>query len=206
MRILRAGAVVLTAVATVCLFVGSASASPRYGFWPSAGRTSVVIAPATAGALLSNSILPLPVLPGAEFPAVSGGSPTVEVSFPITGESVDLRSLTGTIDHSGGLVFDDVTTGKSLEIDDFDINLGPAAVLTAYVPALNVRVPIFDLSLAYAITNSYGRGITVRDIAVTLDPVAAGALDATLGTTLFTGGLPIGTASTELQARSHYGF
>jgi hypothetical protein len=197
----RTVAVVLaTAAAGLTLLaasVGSAGASPTSTHL-SGGTTSVVIAPGTAGALLSHDILPLPIAPGAEVPATSG-TPTLKVSFPVTGGHVNLTNLTGTIEHSGGLDFYDVATGKSLVIDDFDIVLGATPELTAKVPALGVRVPVFDLGLSAAKITTPGRhAVDVADVAVTLDPVAAGALNSTLGTTLFAGGLPIGTASTDL--------
>jgi hypothetical protein len=164
------------------------------------GQTTVVVAPATTEALLHNGILPLPIFPGRVRPAFTHGF-TVVASFPVTGGSVDLSTLTGSINHAGGLLFFDYRNFHSLAIDDFDIVLAPSPVLTAWVPALNARATIFDLSLAGAHISAKGHRVTVTGVGVTLDAGAAAALNAALGTNLFAGGLAIGTASTTVLAK-----
>jgi hypothetical protein len=162
------------------------------------GRTTLVVAPGTAAALLQNGILPLPIAPGRVRPVFRGGF-TVAASFPVTGGSVDLSTLTGTINHAGGLFFFDLHTFKGLAIEDFDINLGASPTLTAWVPALRARATIFDLNLAGAQIRTPGHRVIVTGVSVTLDPNAAAALNSALGTSLFAGGLSIGTAATDLR-------
>jgi hypothetical protein len=175
-------------------------ASPAAATTLTGGRTTVVLAPATTGALLQNGILPFPIAPGRER-LVSQGGLTVAASFQVTGGSVDLSSLTGTVRHAGGLFFFDYRTFRSLAIENFDIVLGSSPVLTAWVPALHARATIFDLSLAAAHISASGDRVVVTDVAVTLDAGAAAALNSALGATLFAGGLPIGTASTVLVTK-----
>jgi hypothetical protein len=174
---------------------GSAAATTLSG-----GRTTVVVAPATTAALLQDGILPLPIFPGRERPAFQGGF-TVAASFPVTGGAVDLSTLTGTVNHAGGLFFFDYRNFHRLAIRDFDIVLGPAPALTAWVPALHARATIFDLSLAAAHISAAGDRVVVTGVGVTLDAGAAAALNRALGTSLFAGGLPIGTASTVLVTK-----
>jgi hypothetical protein len=163
------------------------------------GKTTVVVAAATTDALIGHGILPLLVTPASESSVVAKSGNTIGVSFPVTGGSVDLSAGTGTIHHDGGLNFYDFDNGRTLVVRNFVITLGKSPVLTAYVPALKARAPIFDLSLAHAEIDKPGKDIVkVEDIAVTLDPVAAKALDAALDTTLFTPGLTIGTATSKL--------
>lgn len=164
------------------------------------GRTTVEIPPATTSALLGAGIVPLPIAPGSERPTFRAGGIGVAASFPVTGGSVDLSALTGTITHAGGLALYDVRTGRDVTVDNFDIVLGSSPVLTAEVPALHARATIFDLSLAHAHITTSGARVTVTGVGVTLDPGAATVLDHALRTAAFTGGLPIGTATTSITA------
>ena len=90
-------------------------------------------------------------------------------------------------------------TGKQIEVSNFVISVHQG-VLTAEVNGNpKVRVPLFQLSLD---PRHDPRGTALRadqGIVVTLTGTAASALDTTFGTTLFTPGLGIGTASTLLQ-------
>lgn len=184
----------VTGAAGLALFAGATSASAAEPSSLLRGHTTVTIAPSTTRALLSNAILPLPVRPATEYPVFENGF-TLAASFPITSGSLD----SGLIDHTGGLDFYDFATHKSLVVTDFVINLG-AGDITATVPALGVSgVPVFDISLAHATqTTPRPNRVEVNNVDVTLDPVAAGALDSSLETTLFSGGLPIGTASVDV--------
>jgi hypothetical protein len=69
------------------------------------------------------------------------------IAFPITGGSLDLSSLAGTIEHSGGLQF---SAGKTtLGVQDFVIDTAKG-VLTAKVSGTSTRVPLLDLNLSGA--------------------------------------------------------
>jgi len=136
------------------------------------GDTSLTTAPGIAAALLSHGIVPLATLPATEGASTSSGGVAVKFAFPVTGGSVNLRQLTGMIDHSGGILFIAPATGKQISVSGFVINL-KAGELTAIVNGnAKERVPLLSLT-----------------------KTAASALDATFGTTLFTSGLELGTAS-----------
>jgi hypothetical protein len=114
-----------------------------------------------------------------------------KIAFPITGGSIDLSNLAGTIEHSGGLVF---TAGDtSLGVQDFVIDTAKG-VLTAEVSGTSTRVPLLDLDLSGASVKPDSKGVTISGVKATLTSEAAGALNKTFGVSLFTKGIPVGTA------------
>ena len=140
--------------------------------------------------------MPLATLPGDRGSVDGQSGVAVRFAFPVTGGSVNLKQLTGTIDHSGGILFIDPATGKEIAVSDFVINL-KAAQLTAIVNGNpKERVPLLSLSLAHAKVTAGKHAVRVTGITARLTKTAASALDATFGTTLFTAGLELGTAST----------
>lgn len=195
LRKVFAAAAAGTAAVAVPVGVAAASTTPGTTLH---GLTTVTLAPATARALLQSEILALPKFPAFELPAYASG-PTVAASFPVTGGTVDLSGPSGTIDHAGGLVFADLATRSSVAVQDFDIDLG-AGDITADIPALGTRAPVFDVSLSGAkVTKLPGNRVDVSNVSVTLTATAAAALDKALSTTLFSGGLPVGTANVYLH-------
>ena len=197
---------VAAAVAGVVLggAAGTASAATAGSHHPSpvvrlsGGQTSLTTAPGIAAALLGHGIVPLATLPATEGVSTSGGV-AVKFAFPVTGGSVNLKKLTGAVDHSGGILFTDPATGKEIAVSDFVIDL-KAAQLTAVVNGNpKERVPLLSLSLAHAKITAGKHVVCVTGITARLTKTAAGALDATFGTTLFTAGLELGTASTSVD-------
>ena len=61
------------------------------------------------------------------------------------------------------------------------------------------RVPLFRLDLSHARLAAGKHIVTARGIGLTLTAAAAKALNAALGTKLFSAGLKLGTASTLLR-------
>lgn len=123
----------------------------------------------------------------------------VTFTFPVTGGSVNLKHLAGTVSHSGGILFISPATGKQIAVSDFVINLRQH-VLTAVVNGnARQRVPLLSLSLASAKVAAVRHAVRISGIVVRLTRTAAAALDATFGTSLFTTGLELGTASTLLR-------
>jgi hypothetical protein len=181
----------------------SAAAAPAWSrVRLTAGDTSVTTAPGIAAALLGHGIVPLAVLPGTEGASVGSSGVAVTFAFPVTGGWVNLSTLHGSIRHSGGILFTDPATSKQIEVSDFVINIHEG-VLTAEVNGdAGARVPLLDLSLAHATVHAGRHQVKVTGIVLTLTKTAASALDATFGTTLFTAGLRLGTASTTLKYRA----
>src|ERR1700753_1048423 len=61
------------------------------------GHTTLTTAPGIAAALLSHGIVPLATLPGTEGVSTPKSGVAVTFAFPVTGGSVNLKKLTGTI-------------------------------------------------------------------------------------------------------------
>ena len=163
------------------------------------GTTSVTTAPGVAEALLGHGIVPIATLPGTEGARISGSGVAVRFTFPVTGGWLNAAKLRGTIWHKGGILFLDPATGKKIQVSAFIISVHQG-VLTAEVNGNpKVRVPLLRLSLAHATIHAGRHYVRISGIVLTLTKAAAGALDSTFGTTLFTPGLKLGTASTLLR-------
>ena len=163
------------------------------------GHTSLSTAPGIAAALLGHGIVPIATLPGTEGASIGSAGVTVRFTFPVTGGKVNLQKLTGTIGHQGGILFVDPATGKQILVSNFVINL-KQALLTAEVNGNpSVRVPLLRLGLGHIAVQAGRHYVRVSGIVARLTKTAASALNATFGTTLFTAGLELGTASTLLQ-------
>ena len=161
--------------------------------------TTVTTAPGVASALLDKGIVPLATSPGSQSVLSQGSGPAVRFTFPVTGGRVTLSPLGGRIDHCGGILFLNAVNGKEIQVSQFIIDLTHAD-LTGIVngnPA--ARVPLFNLSLSHAKLAVGRHTVTASGIRVTLTATAAKALNATLGTTLFSAGLNLGTAGTLLR-------
>jgi len=125
----------------------------------------------------------------------------VQFGFPVTGGTVNLAKLTGTIDHQGGILFIDPATGKQIAVSGFDINVGQGDLTALVNGNPKVRVPLFSLGLGHAKIIVSRHAVKISGIVVRLTKTAAGALDATFGTKLFTAGLELGTATTLIRHR-----
>ena len=190
-----AGLVIGPAAATASASTATPSAQVRL----TGGATTVTTAPGIAAALLGNGIVPIATLPGTEGAQIGGGGVAVRFTFPVTGGWLNAAKLTGTIWHSGGILFADAPAGKQIAVSHFVISVHQG-VLTAEVNGNpKVRVPLLKLSLAHAAIHQGWHSIKITGIVLTLTSTAASALDATFGTTLFKPGLELGTASTVLR-------
>lgn len=150
---------------------------------PTGGVTMLKLADATAAALTQNGVK---VRLASEARMTPSG-----IAFPIRGGLVDAKTLAGRITHSGGLTF--VAGGKRLTIRDFVINTSRSR-LSAYVDQAKVRIPVLKLDLSKAHVSSTATTLGVTNVGATLTRTAADALNQYFSTSLFTAGLPIGTA------------
>ena len=117
----------------------------------------------------------------------------------MSGGWLNAAKLRGTIWHKGGILFVAPATGKQIKVSNFVISVHQG-VLTAEVNGNpKVRVPLLRLSLAHATIHAGRHYVRISGIVLTLTGAAASALDTTFGTTLFTPGLKLGTASTVLR-------
>lgn len=174
------------------------TSTPKSQVWLTGGTTSVTTAPGVAAALLSHGIVPLAVLPGTEGASISPGNVAVTFAFPVTKGWINLATLHGTIYHSGGILFTAPSTGKQIEVSNFIINVHQGTLTAELNNSAGNRVAIFNVSLAHAKVHPGWKKVQISGIVLTLTQTAASALNATFGTTLFTTGLELGTASTTL--------
>jgi hypothetical protein len=161
--------------------------------------TTVTTAPGIAPALLKNGIVPLATAPGTQTVVVPKTGPAARFTFPVTGGSVTLSPLGGKIDHAGGILFVNVTNGKTIQVSQFTINLSRGNLTGIVNGNPQARVPLFNLDLSHAKITAGKHFATAKGIGVKLTSAAAKALNAALGTKLFSGGLKLGTASTLLR-------
>ena len=198
-RVLRSLAVAGAAAAALLMAApaGTASAAPAAATALKGGTTTVTTGPGIAGTLLRNGVLPLATAPGRQSFGYDRGL-TTSFSFPVTGGAVDLGTLAGTIEHRGGITFYNLRNGKRLSVSDFVIDTR-TGTLTGRVNRTATRVPVFTLDLSAATVSAQGSKVAVGNIDVRLTAVAAGALNQSLGTSVFAGGLDLGTARTTLR-------
>ncbi len=194
------------AAAITGLLTGSAVAATSQGAaaWAAAGvhlrggTTAVTTAPGVASALLQSGIVPRAIWPGSEQVLPGRNGPAVRFAFPVTGGVVSLSPLGGNIYHRGGISFRNTKNGKTIEVSRFTIDLtrGDLTGIVNGNPA--ARVQLFRLGLSHAKLVVGRHLVTARGIVLTLTSVAAKALNAALGTKLFSAGLELGTAQTVL--------
>ncbi len=147
------------------------------------GQTKLKLDPGTAQVLTDNGVSVSPIGDAR----AKGG----KITFPITGGSVVPETVAGTIEHSGGLEF--AAGDVSLGVEDFIIDT-TAGVLTARVSGTDTRVPLLSLDASEASIEPGDNGVTVRNVQASLTAEAAAALNETFGVSLFTEGIPVGTA------------
>jgi hypothetical protein len=163
------------------------------------GATAVTTAPGIAPALLKNGIVPLATWPGSQSLRFPKSGPAVRFAFPVTGGRVTLNPLGGTIHHRGGISFFNVKNGKKIEVSRFTIDLTHADLTGIVNGNPKARVPLFRLDLSHAKLAAGKHIVTARGIGLKLTSAAAKALNAALGTKLFSAGLKLGTAKTLLR-------
>jgi hypothetical protein len=157
------------------------------------GYTQLTTDPGTTKALVTNKVLPLPVFPSWVVPTTADGQFALRYRFYITGGQIDGATLGGEIYHSGGLKFVNLANGKSVTVRSFTIDT-KAAQLTAWIPALGVRAAILDLDLSGVQVTPGAVYTKVGPVPAKLTAAAATVLNSRLGTSIFAGGAPLGTA------------
>ena len=163
------------------------------------GATAVTTAPGIAPALLKNGIVPLATWPGSQSALFPKTGPAARFTFPVTGGTVTASPLGGKVRHAGGILFLNVTNGKKIEVSRFTVDLSHTDLTGIVNGNPRARVPLFRLDLSHAKLAAGTHVITARGIGLKLTAIAAKALNAALGTKLFSAGLKLGTAQTLLR-------
>jgi len=163
------------------------------------GATAVTTAPGIAPALLKNGIVPLATSPGTESVLFPKSGPAARFTFPVTGGTVTGSPLGGKVNHAGGILFLNATNGKTIEVSQFTVDLSHADLTGIVNGNPKARVALFRLDLSHAKLAVGKHIITAKRIGLKLTSAAARALNAALGTSLFSAGLKLGTAQTLLR-------
>lgn len=120
------------------------------------------------------------------------------LNFPVTGQKVTLGGPAGVISHSGGIA---LSAGETnVELTRFNINIDAQPDLTSLIGGEN-RTSILDLDLSNSKVGVSNRQLVVTNVATTLTPVAATALNGAFNVTAFQGGLDFGTARVQARVR-----
>jgi hypothetical protein len=177
----------------------AAATRPAAAVHLTGGVTVVTTAPGIAGALLKNGIVPIATWPGSQAVKFAKSGPAVRFAFPVTGGRASLSPLGGQVYHRGGILFFNAKTGKEVLVSRFTINLGKGDLTGIVNGNPKARVPLFNLDLSHAKLAAGKHVVVAKGIGLKLTKVAAGALNAALGTKLFSAGLGLGTARTVLR-------
>jgi hypothetical protein len=152
------------------------------------GATTVALDPGAAAALKSLKVDVAPVKP-----ASAGKS---GIAFPITLGLVSSDTLEGQIRHAGGLKLS--TKSVKVYLTRFFIDIDDTPSLSGIVGVgqkAGERAELFTLDLAGLKVEPGDRSIKLSGVTLKLTAGAAGALNGAFGTTAFTEGLVIGTAT-----------
>ena len=155
------------------------------------GILPTAIAPSTQTLVGANLLLTNP----------SGFAPQFRFAFPVRpGALTGLHPLTGTMRHSGGLVFSD--RSSLAEITNLVMSLKDKTMTGTFTPQRGFpsrRVVLFRLGLSHARIRAGRSDVRISGISLTFTKAGAAALDRILSTKLFTAGLGFGAATTVLH-------
>jgi hypothetical protein len=189
----------VTAISVLAISAGSSASATTTA--PKAhllgGKTVVTTAPGIVEALTSSGITATVTEPGAARVATEPFT-AVKATFPITGGAASIDPLAGVVLHQGGIVFTNTSTHQALKISNFAINLANGN-LTANVNDTSTRVPVFTVDAAASQVQIKGNYVLLTNVKLNLTPVAAAALNSSLGTELFSDGLRFGSAYSVLK-------
>jgi hypothetical protein len=96
-------------------------------------------------------------------------------------------------------LFVNAKNGKKIEVSRFTIDLTRDGLTGIVNGNPTARMPLFRLDLSHARLAAGRHLVTARGIGLKLTSAAAKALNAALGTRLFSAGLDLGTATTLLR-------
>jgi hypothetical protein len=165
-------------------------------------RTTLTTDPGTTSALFGAGIIPFPMKPSWITPT----SDAARYTFPVTSGRVDAKTLAGRINHSGGLLLAqrDGMGWKALSLGKFTIHVTGKPYLSATVNG-GKRLAIADLDLGDAKIRKYTKGgrayVSIKNVGVTLNATAMGAVNATFGTAL-PDNVELGTANVLARVRA----
>ncbi|MCW2953775.1 MAG: hypothetical protein JWQ48_2945 [Conexibacter sp.] len=156
------------------------------------GTAMLAIDPTTAGALKQ---LGVTLAPAAGSTATATGA----LTFKVTGGLVDVKTLAGKIQSSGGLALS--RGGQTLALTSPLITLSKTPTLGIDYSGAPIAIADLDVSRLTTNVNAKTRTITLGGAVAKLNGVAASTLNGLFGVTQIQAGLTVGTASLVAQAR-----
>jgi hypothetical protein len=181
----------LAALLAILLLAAPASAAGTGETSATGGTTTLKLGGSTAG-LLS--------LAGVSVKAVSPATKSASgLKFPISGGTIRPATLLGSINHRGAIRFG--LGGKSIVLRSLRVTVKKSgATMSATISGQ--RTTILRLNLANAtIVGSGANKVTASNIAATLSPQGARAINKEIGTSLFKSGLKVGTVSAKITLK-----
>ncbi|HEY3717304.1 MAG TPA: hypothetical protein VGL39_22500 [Jatrophihabitantaceae bacterium] len=181
-------AVAFSAVALgVTAFVAgapAASADPVTG-----GASTITVPVGTEVALAKAGIVEIPLSPASA--GYDDAAQTVTETFPVTGGTARVSTLTGHLDHSGGLLVVNYKTGKSVQLGSLVFDLFRDQ-LTAVPSGASAPVALFDARGTRSVhRDGDNNSFSATDLQV--DAAGAAYLDDALGTSYFVAGQSAGS-------------
>ena len=216
---MRVAAVAAAAGLFLAPAAGAASAAPaRLAAAPAvqvpvkSGTTRITTVRGLPGLLLERDIAVIATDPGTET-LINGTNlfvlwpirpaaprlPSYRFAFPVSGGHVGTNSLSGHINHRGGILLAEVSNGKTVLIGRFTIDLGHRTLTGIINGNPGTRFTLFHLDLSHARIHPSGRTVRVSNVGLRLSSAAATALNSALTTTIFTAGTKFGTLSSVLH-------
>jgi hypothetical protein len=133
---------------------------------------------------------------GLLFPNPGGFSSQFRFTLPVVAGGLGPHSLTGTVAHSGGILFSD--RHSLLQVTHMVVHLKSkvmTGILTAEPGFRSLRITLFRLDLSHARIRPGKNDVRAVGIGLHVTKAAAAALDRVLSTKIFTAGLKFGTAT-----------
>jgi hypothetical protein len=115
-----------------------------------------------------------------------------DLILPLVSGLVERDTLVGRIRHAGGIVFS--KGGTEVPVANFNLDVTRQPLLSSLTAA--GRLDLADVTLPQTAPAVSGDRLTVEGIGLALTASAAAALNETFSTTVFTAGMPLGTAVT----------
>ena len=175
------------ALLVLALSAPPAQSAERSATTPVTGGKTLLALDSDTAAVLTDAGISIRATGPATGPA---GSPVF--AFPIVGGEVNKQQVSGRIVHSGGLAI--TAGGTTLVVKRFVIDLD-TGFLTAKVAGAGVRIPLLRLGAVTGGVRAFPGVLVLSGVNVRLTGTAAGALNQTFDTDLFTGGLLLGKAT-----------
>lgn len=193
-----AATVALTALAGGALAPSaSATANPTR---VTGGSTAVTTSPGLVKALLGKQIVVFALPATGNKISYVNDDLALTYSFKVSGGTFNGAVNQGLVNHTGKLVFLNVSNGKSVILSRIQLNRTGSDLRAQIGTTDTTQVPIFDLGFGAGTTTVSGRTTTITGVPATLTQFAADSLNEGLGvpTEAFFAGDSFGTLNTSI--------